>query len=247
MDGFSRICFAVPMLKIAFWRLTFEVLHFFKLLGFRGSETSYFAYGGNLDPQVLKNRGIRPTHTSPETAKDFVLRFNHDVPFVGIGMASIEKQEGSSVHGIVYQLSKVDEWILDCYEAHLFFSRYRKAHLVLNGKKCFYYYSGRTGNELLPSKAYLQKLVNGYKTFLPSDSPFISQLESHPSLPQMIPRKPPRFLFSDYAKFGRFLRPLIEMYDQACVRVFVFFIFRPALFRTPEPPPEGQGSSGVTK
>jgi hypothetical protein len=218
------------MLRIACWRLTFETLHLLKLFGLRGPKVHYFAYGGNLDPAVLKARGITATGAIPACANNYVLRFNHDVPFIGVGMASIETQSGSSVHGMLYSISKVDEWVLDCLEGHLIFKRYRKGKLELSGKRCFFYYSGRTNENLLPSKAYLQKLANGYRILLGSDSPVVAALEKHPFVLEMIPRNPPYFLFSHYGKWGRLLRPFLEAYDRACVKVYVFFIFRPSLF-----------------
>ncbi len=219
------------MLRIFLWRLTFEVLHLFKALGFRGPNVSYFAYGGNLDPEVMKNRGMSIKASLPATLSGFVFKFNHEVPFIGVGMASIEKSSERSVYGVLYTLPKIDEWIMDCYESCTVLGRYRKGAVEVAGKNCFYYYSGRPSEGLLPFRNYLQKIINGYKKILPADSDFIQQLENRPTVPVMVPKSPPRFLITNYNKFGGFLRPVLEKYDGLCVKVFVYYVFRPSLFR----------------
>jgi hypothetical protein len=218
------------MIRIFLWRLIFESLSLLKLFGFKGRESHYFAFGGNLDPEVMKKRGMTVLASEPARLDGYILRFNHEVPFEGVGMASIEESGNSFVYGIIYSISKIDEWIMDCYESHIIFNRYRKGRLQINGKDCFFYFSGRRMEGLLPTKAYLSKLITGYKLILGEDSEFVKQLESSPAITEMVPKKPPRFLITNYEIFGKALRPVLEKYDSVCVRIFMYFIFRPSIF-----------------
>jgi hypothetical protein len=218
------------MLRILLWRFTFEAFNFLKVLGVRGPDTYYFAYGANLDPAVMKNRGMSIKNAETIRLPNFVLKFNHHVPFNGVGMASIESESGNSVHGILYTLPRIDERIMDCCETVLVLRWYQKRHLRLGDRLCFYYQSAIPQPNLLPAKAYLQKLVNGYRKMFPSDSDFISQLEKHPSVPEMVPSNPPHFLVDRYEFFGKALRPMLEAYDRGCMKLFIFFVYRPSVF-----------------
>src|SRR4051794_33241290 len=104
------------MIQIFFWRLIFELLNLIKALGWRGRDRHYFAYGANLDPEVMKLRGMTVKASELARVPDFTLKFTHEIPFIGIGMASIEESSGSNVHGLVHTIPKVDEWIMDCHE-----------------------------------------------------------------------------------------------------------------------------------
>lgn len=212
------------------WRTTFELLNLMKLLGFKGPTAHYFAFGANLDPEVMKRRAMKILAAEPATAQGYALKFNHEVPFRGVGMASMEVVAGESIRGIIYTVSKVDEWIMDCYESTTFLHRYEKLLLTVSGKPCFGYRTRRPLNGLLPSKAYLAKIITGYRANFPEERQFIKKLEAMNSVPDMVTAYPPRFLFTDYEKFGKALRPLLERYDAVCVKVFVKLIFRPSVF-----------------
>jgi len=64
--------------------------------------------------------------------QDFELKFSHQIPFKDAAMACIEPSEGSSVPGVIYTISKIDELRLDCMESHIVFNRHGK-HRVDDG------------------------------------------------------------------------------------------------------------------
>ena len=217
------------MFTLVLWRLTFETLNFLKLLGFHGPKTRYFAFGANMDPAVMKRRAMTVLAARPAVAHGYTLKFNHEVPFVGVGMASIEPSPGDNMRGMVYTLNKIDEWIMDCYESHRFLNRYRKVWLEIGGDKCFCYRTNRAREELKPSRIYLTKIVTGYRTYFPEEQALIARLESLESLPEMKPASPPRMLILNYDRFGKACRPLLVQYDSYCVKLFTKLIFRPSL------------------
>lgn len=217
------------MFTLVLWRLTFEALNVLKLLGFRGPKTRYFAFGANMDPAVMKRRAMTVLAGRTAVAQGYALKFTHEVPFEGMGMASIEPSPAETVRGMVYTLYKIDEWIMDCYESHRFLNRYAKVWLTLEGERCFCYRTNRHREGLKPSQAYLTKIVTGYKTYFPQETELIARLESLESLPEMRPAHPPRMFIVDYAKYGQWLRPWREKYDELCVKAFTKLIFRPSL------------------
>lgn len=208
------------------WRLTFETLCGLRELGFKGRSRFYFAYGANLDPEVMKHRGMRILSALPSKLPGYRLRFTHPIPFRGVGMASVEADAQSCVHGIVYTIPQIDEWIMDCCESRLFLKRHRKLHASVGGAVCFFYQTTRPTEGLLPSTLYLQKLTNGYKKMFDPGSPYLEALQNHPSHPTMVPTSPPDFLIRDYEKWGKVFKPILEIYDRLCMKVFISLIFR---------------------
>jgi hypothetical protein len=219
------------MLRIILWRLSFELLSFLKFLGFKGKTGFYFAYGANLDPVVLKKRRIHYKSKEVVLLKGYKLHFNHEIPFEGMASASIEEASpNESVPGVLYELHKIDEWRMDCFEASWIFGRYLKVRSHLNGKDFYFYRSGRSLAGLKPSRIYLNKILNGYRLLTEVDPAYLKALEETPALDEMIPMKIPRFLVLNYECFGKTLAPLLHAYDRLCMKVFLFFIFRPAIF-----------------
>jgi hypothetical protein len=219
------------MLRILIWRFCFEWLSFLKLCGFKGKHSFYFAFGGNLDPAVLERRRISVFSTEFVYLPNHEINFNHEIPFEGVGFASIEFKESAEVPGVLLEIGRIDEWRMDCFEACLIFGRYRKGRTHIGHKSIFYYFTGRPLSGLKPTTEYLNKILTGYRTFLRDDSPFLKGLAARDTIPKMVPKRPPRFLITDYDRFGPAARPLLEWYDTKCTQLFVFFIFRPSIFQ----------------
>ncbi len=219
------------MWRLFLWRMSFELFHLLKAVGYRGRPTYYFAYGGNLDPANMETRGMTMLASFPARVPDFKLSFGQEVPFIGMGMGSMEKSQGSYVYGMVYTIPRIDERIMDCYEACIALKRYHKGTLVIENKTVFYYFAGRFTPNLLPSKVYLQKILSGYEKMGMTDPALVSQMKKHAYVSELVPKTPPRFLITDYDRWGAWLRPYRETYDGLCVKVFLFFLYRPAFFK----------------
>jgi hypothetical protein len=219
------------MIRIWVWRLGFELLHLAKRTGWHFGQSRYFAYGGNLDPEVTDSRGMRVLNAQLVELPNFALRFNHPVPFRGIGMASVVPESGASVLGVVYTLPLIDEWIMDCFEGHFFLKRYLKNRAIVEGLSVFFYSTSRPSEGLLPSQAYLEKLKNGYRKWECETHPVFRSLETQGSLPTMEPLFPPYFLFQDYRRYGAGFERVLQKYDAFCVKRYVAWLNRPALFR----------------
>ena len=70
----------------------------------------YFAYGSNMDPARVVDRGIRFTQISSAVLADYVLRFNkRSRNQKGAGHANIVVELGGRVEGVLYQLESPNE------------------------------------------------------------------------------------------------------------------------------------------
>lgn len=229
------------MLRILVWRLAYHFFCFLKAIGIQGRSQFYFAYGGNLDPQVLRRRKIHPLRHMDYLLEGFRLTFDHEIPYKGAAMASITPSTGERVPGRIYEIRWIDSCRLDCMEAHTVFRRYAKRWMDVPGLGfCFYYRTNRSKSDLLPLKDYVRKILEGYRLLSVVDSKALENLERIPALDQRVPKDPPDFLIRNYEALGRSLRPLLVWYDRKCVRLFAAMIFKPSWFerwcRLPEAP-----------
>jgi hypothetical protein len=71
---------------------------------------SYFAYGSNMDPSTMESlRNLRPLSAQAGVLVDYKLLFNMPgMPLLEPSAASIRKEPGYVVHGVIYELSDAD-------------------------------------------------------------------------------------------------------------------------------------------
>ncbi len=69
---------------------------------------SYFAYGSNMNPSVLKDmRGILPLGEEPGLVRGYRLAFNLiGLPLIAPSSASAEPSPGDELHGVLFILSR---------------------------------------------------------------------------------------------------------------------------------------------
>ena len=70
----------------------------------------YFAYGSNMDATQMRQRCPDVEFVSVGTISGWRFRINTR------GVATIVPEDGSTVHGVVWRISKADEQTLDRYE-----------------------------------------------------------------------------------------------------------------------------------
>tara|TARA_Y100001958_G_scaffold119125_1_gene86203 strand:- start:1468 stop:1851 length:384 start_codon:yes stop_codon:yes gene_type:complete len=81
--------------------------------------------------------------------------------YYGGGVADIQKKKGGSVLGAIYKITKVDEKKLDVYEDYP--NTYIKKYFKLYGKKVMFYFMPKKTKTTIPSKRYLNIIIQGYK------------------------------------------------------------------------------------
>ena len=119
----------------------------------------YFAFGSNLNQKQMKRRCRDSKYIGCYSLKNYKLVFRNY--FLGGGVADVEKKKNSSVLGAIYKISKKDERELDIYED--FPKTYIKKYFRLFGKKVMFYYMPKKTKNVLPSKRYLNLIIQGYK------------------------------------------------------------------------------------
>ena len=119
----------------------------------------YFAFGSNLNQKQMKRRCRDSKYIGCYSLKNYKLVFRNY--FLGGGVADVEKKNNSSVLGAIYKISKKDEIELDIYED--FPKTYIKKYFRLLGKKVMFYYMPKKTKHVLPSKRYLNLIIQGYK------------------------------------------------------------------------------------
>ena len=119
----------------------------------------YFAFGSNLNQKQMKRRCKDSKYIGCYSLRNYKLVFRNF--FLGGGVADVQKQKNSSVLGAIYKISKKDEKKLDEYED--FPKTYVKRYFKLLGKKVMFYYMPKKSKHILPSKRYLNLIIQGYK------------------------------------------------------------------------------------
>jgi gamma-glutamylcyclotransferase (GGCT)/AIG2-like uncharacterized protein YtfP len=145
--------------------------------------TSYFAYGSNMNPERVAERGLRTVHAVGATLEGYELRFNkvgrhHE----GVGHANIEKVVGSSVEGVLYRFDHHDEILkMDPFERAPW-NYGRDVVLVETGDEALWtwtYFANAAVKRdgLYPSQEYLDHLLAG-EPFL--TEPYFERLRQWP-------------------------------------------------------------------
>jgi len=215
------------MLRIFLWRIVFEVFEFFHWLKLSGPKRYYFAFGGNLDPTVLKNRGIGILDEEYWNLEDHRLVFDQQGPFHGSGFASIQEAIGHQVYGKVYRISFVDQVRLHCFEAAIFLKKYRIVSAPYkNGHNLFFYQTSSSKEGLRPTQEYKDKILAGYKDSPGPAKKFVDDLKETLVLKTIEPAKNINFLISDYRLLGALFERLLRWYDNLCFSVFLKLIWK---------------------
>ncbi|MGX1309403.1 gamma-glutamylcyclotransferase (GGCT)/AIG2-like uncharacterized protein YtfP [Amorphus suaedae] len=114
-----------------------------------------FAYGANLDPAGMRQRCPSAKPLGHASLENWHFRITID------GYASVAPRLGSTVHGVLWQISAKDEAALDAYE-EVASGLYRKTHLPVRGTKGpvrALVYVGRSQTSGRPRRGYLDKIV----------------------------------------------------------------------------------------
>lgn len=127
----------------------------------------YFAYGSNMDPERMKNRGVKFLKRERAILKGFKLVFNK-ISFQnpGEGFANIVEDDKEVVEGILYEIEENDLEKLDRHEGYPSHYTRIKVNVTLeNGQtvEAITYIArpDRTREGLKPSKEYLRHLLKG--------------------------------------------------------------------------------------
>jgi gamma-glutamylcyclotransferase (GGCT)/AIG2-like uncharacterized protein YtfP len=114
----------------------------------------YFAYGSNLHHFQMKKRCKDSIFLKKIKLKDFRLTFRNMY-------ADIEYRKKSTIHGALFEISKIDEKKLDVYEDYPIV--YKKIYFTYYGKRVMTYTMTKKTLFTYPSERYLNIIKRGYK------------------------------------------------------------------------------------
>ena len=147
----------------------------------------YFAYGSNLDPEVMRARCPAHRYLCRAILHDHVLVFRGREREWGGAVATVEHAPGSMVHGVVYELTPADYDFLDRAQTYLgpqhaanLYDRVRRTVVLeLNEPLEVELYLMRPRPSGLPSRRYRWTLLTGMRRHsLPA--PVIAAIEATP-------------------------------------------------------------------
>ena len=127
----------------------------------------YFAYGSNMDPDQMRERGINFSKREHAILEGWRLKFNKVASRnPKEGYANIEKNGDSSVEGILYTIQDLDIEKLDRYEGYPHHYEKLRVRVKLDdgGEEEAITYiakSDKVKEGLKPSKDYLNHLLKG--------------------------------------------------------------------------------------
>ncbi len=139
----------------------------------------YFAYGPNMNTEILKERRVSFAKVCRGKLRN--LRLVFDKPGEdGSGQANLQDHKGSVVEGVVYDAPEASLANLDVYEG-VERGHYRRHAMVVQTSKgeleCVVYRAAKFRTGLKPTPEYLQTIIRGaeehklsaeYLTFLRS-------------------------------------------------------------------------------
>lgn len=123
----------------------------------------YFAYGANLDPEILAQRGVDFSRVCPGKVRDMRLVF-HKPADDGTGKADLQDHRGSVVEGFIYEVPEESLANLDVYEG-VDRGHYRRQIIKVQTFKgeldCVVYRAAKFKTGLKPHRDYLAALIRG--------------------------------------------------------------------------------------
>ena len=127
----------------------------------------YFAYGSNMNPERMKERGINFSKRERAILEGWRLKFNKVASRnPNEGYANIEMDDGGVVEGILYTIQDADIKKLDRYEGYPTHYRKLKIRVRLDSgeeEEAITYVANpdKVREGLKPSKEYLNHLLKG--------------------------------------------------------------------------------------
>tara|TARA_R100000655_G_scaffold77938_1_gene117307 strand:+ start:33480 stop:33935 length:456 start_codon:yes stop_codon:yes gene_type:complete len=119
----------------------------------------YFAYGANLNINGMKRRCPKAKPMGKFSLPSHKLVFK--------GVADIEEQDGSEVHGVLWDITEDCEKALDRFEGYPYLYLKRTSWRKINGyaEPVMFYVMRNSKEYIMPSTPYLECIKEGYEDF----------------------------------------------------------------------------------
>ena len=131
----------------------------------------YFAYGSNMSVSRMIERGVTPLSRSHGILNNYVLKFNKKSSKGDWSFANIEKSEGYTVEGVIFEISESHLKKLDKFEGAPVHYRREKINVISCGNKieCITYIAQDDYiiEGLNPTNDYMRFLIEGSSLLSP--------------------------------------------------------------------------------
>jgi gamma-glutamylcyclotransferase (GGCT)/AIG2-like uncharacterized protein YtfP len=148
----------------------------------------YFAYGSNMDPQVMAEASPGAVPVGPGRLDGYRMEFNvYSDKWEG-GAVNLEPDRNGHVWGVVWEISDEDIVALDTYIGHPTY--YRQERLVVGttdgAVECFTYRIAHQKGFVRPTDAYLARMRSAIRVQgLPPEALDILEQAARPPSPRI--------------------------------------------------------------
>lgn len=130
----------------------------------------YFAYGSNLNPKRMIDRGVNFTSREKGILNGYKFIINKKSQKIpNVGFANIIKDDNSFVEGVVYEVKVEDILKLDRFEGSP--KHYRREIMIINNEQVVVYIANdawTTNDDLQTTEEYKNHILEG-KEYLSED------------------------------------------------------------------------------
>ena len=212
------------MLRILLWKLGFEWANLKRILRPRDDQKIYyFAFGANLSPEILKQRGMTIYESFDYVLEDAALRFSQLGFYKDHGFASADHAPGQCMYGRMYLIRQSDAERMDYYEGVPFLKAHDKVFREYNGSPFYYYRACKASDNLKPTEQYLGYITTAYHQMdcVPPD--YVEVIKTTETLTYFESQTVTGKFVRDIERWPTFLHPLLVRYESLCQRMVETF------------------------
>lgn len=212
------------LLRILLWKLGFEWANLKRIVKpDHERRIYYFAFGANLSPEILKERGMTIFHTYDFVLEGAALQFTQSGFYKDHGFASADKMDGEQVYGKMYQIRQTDADRMDFYEGVPFIKAHDKVFDEHKGERFYYYRARNQTQNLKPTQQYLDYITTAYREMdcVPRD--YREAMEAVETLDKLEPQTRTGKFVDDIEQWPAVLHPFLVRYEGTCQRTVETF------------------------
>lgn len=208
------------MLRILLWKLGFEWANLMRILRpCDDQKIYYFAFGANLSPDILQQRGMTIYEDFDYTLEGASLRFSQSGFYKDHGFASADPATNDQVYGKMYLVRQSDAVRMDFYEGVPFLKAHDKVFEERDGIHFYYYRARTTVDNLKPTQQYLDYITHAYRKMDQVPEAYTEAMEATPALDTLEPQTLTGKFINDIERWPKALHPLLTVYESQCRRM----------------------------
>ena len=208
------------MLRIICWKIGSEWAHLKRVFSPQpDKKIFYFAFGANLNREVLELRRIKVYDESDFILENAALRFPQPGFYREHGYASADPASGSMVYGKIYLILERDAKRLDYFECLPFICGHEKVFAEKHGTRFYYYRTTRIVSGLKPTQEYLDYILGAYAVMPIVPENYLKTLELTQVLEKHEPMDKPTLFIRQFDRWPVTLRPVLVGYERLMLKI----------------------------